>query len=73
MSIAAAEDDEVSVRAYTPGGTGMHLRTPALLPYGVQLRGRYVAHGAFDVCKPLPQAVTGRELKVHTNRGRHYA
>ena len=57
VSIAAVAGDEVTVRAYTPGGRGLTLRTPALLPYGVQLRGSYAGRGAYHIANPLPQAV----------------
>ena len=33
-------DEEVTLRAYTPGGAGCLPRTPSLLPYAVAMRGR---------------------------------
>lgn len=32
VSFAAAQETPIHIRAYTPAGRGMHLRTPALLP-----------------------------------------
>ena len=38
--MAAGQRMRVTLRAYTPGGKGLHLRSPALLPNFTQFRGK---------------------------------
>jgi GTPase SAR1 family protein len=42
VSVTGSVGQEVTLRAYTPAGLGCHLRTPALLQYAVNLRGKRV-------------------------------
>lgn len=37
-----AEQQLIDLRAWTPGGRGIHLRDPPLLPLAVNLRGRRI-------------------------------
>ncbi|XP_058794555.1 nitric oxide-associated protein 1 [Phymastichus coffea] len=39
IAITAKSDEKVTMRGWTPEGRGIYLRTPALLPYSVNLRG----------------------------------
>lgn len=43
IAIAGGENERVSLKAWTPQGRGLHLRTPALLKKSVALRGTRVA------------------------------
>lgn len=38
-SCPAGEDYGVNLRAWTPGGVGVSLRSPSLLPYAIRRRG----------------------------------
>ncbi|XP_014665836.1 PREDICTED: nitric oxide-associated protein 1-like isoform X1 [Priapulus caudatus] len=39
-SVTAGDMHECSFRVWTPGGSGIHVRRPAVLPYAVGLRGK---------------------------------
>lgn len=54
VSITAGEGQDISLRAYTPGGHGCVLRTPALLPLAINSRGKRKKHSsAYDVRMPF--------------------
>ena len=46
VSITAGEGMNVSLRAYTPGGHGCTVRSPALLKYAVNKRGKRIRDSA---------------------------
>ena len=46
VSITAGQGMQVSLRAYTPGGLGCSVRSPALLKYAVNRRGRRIRGSA---------------------------
>lgn len=53
VAITARKSMELQVRAYTPGARGCHLRTPALLPYAVNHRGRRIRGTAAYTVKKM--------------------
>jgi len=42
VSVTAGDGMQVSLRAYTPGGLGCTVRSPALLKYAVNKRGKHI-------------------------------
>jgi len=42
VSVTASRGMQVSLRAYTPGGLGCTVRSPALFPYAVNKRGKRI-------------------------------
>lgn len=54
----------VRIRAYTPGGRGLALRTPPLLPYAVKFRGARIPGTAEYKSRPLfPEPEPDRRRK----------
>ncbi|XP_076439577.1 nitric oxide-associated protein 1-like [Babylonia areolata] len=54
VSVAAGPGMPVTLRAFTPGARGLHLRTPALLPHYTSFRGRRKGKTPFYRPKQLP-------------------
>jgi len=42
VSVTAGDEAQVPLRAYTPGGLGCTTRSPALLKYAVNKRGKRI-------------------------------
>ena len=70
MSVAAVRGEVLTVRAFTPGGLGVTIRKPALLPFGVKLRGDYITKGEYHIAKALtPTFNTSHGFKQTSSHG----
>ncbi|NP_001191463.1 nitric oxide synthase-like protein [Aplysia californica] len=62
VSVAAKPDIEVTLRAYTPGAKGLHLRQPSLLPQFSHFRGKRISGTPFYKTTPPGSAMSGKNL-----------
>ncbi|CAL8358001.1 unnamed protein product [Merluccius merluccius] len=65
VAVTAMEGQEVVLRAYTPGGSGLSLRSPPLLPHIVTLKGERVRKSSAYKPKKSP----GLLLDSHPSAG----
>lgn len=66
-SITLEPDDECMVRAFTPQACGLFMRTPAILPHAVRLRGKKIAHTpCFEKHRPFLHSLQDSNYSLRT-------
>ncbi|CAL1537666.1 unnamed protein product [Lymnaea stagnalis] len=64
ISVSPNEGQTVKMTAYTPGGRGLHLRTPSLMPNHSQFSGKRIAGTPFYATRPPGWVMARRDDNV---------
>ncbi|XP_059157083.1 nitric oxide-associated protein 1-like [Physella acuta] len=64
ISIAPNGEKSVKMRAYTPGGIGLFLRMPALLPFHTSYKGKRIAGTPFFETRPPGWIMSKKKIDI---------
>lgn len=58
------KDNQILIKAYTPGKKGLNLRTPALMPRFMQFKGKRLGKSQFFTTRPPGSAMVNADFSV---------
>ncbi|BFZ01774.1 hypothetical protein BsWGS_04813 [Bradybaena similaris] len=64
VSLGLRKDNQILIKAYTPGKKGLNLRTPALMPRFMQFLGKRLSKSQFFTTRPPGSAMVNKDFKV---------